>query len=458
MSPIKFRTVLRLEKLSKTTNEAPVCLRITQDRKSTYKTLLHIPPSCWDAKGQRVIRHPNADLFNAVISRKRAEIEREACLLTLSGNEVSIGAIRNKINDHMAMDFLEYAYRHCMSLMAEKYGTYLRLRSVLNKLRGFVGAGGLPVRGITEDFIRRYEHYLSSEVGSSRNTIAMSMKFISKILGDLYRQYELDETANPFRKIKFHFEPSSRQYLLAEEVATIRDLPLKTGGALDQAREIFIFECYSGLRISDILTLRWENISPDGISVRMRKTGKVISVPLQRTVQEILARRARLRDGSENVSRCKGPDCGVCGSGGVDTSGGDCRVGGAGRAGGAGRICRSDVVGGSGVGSGLAGGFVFGYLKFDSANPGSKELTKAIGAATASINRSLKTIASMAGLSKPISTHIGRHSFATMLLTSGIDLPVIQELMGHHDVKVTQIYAKVISRRKAEAIAALDRL
>lgn len=64
----------------------------------------------------------------------------------------------------------------------------------------------------------------------------------------------------------------------------------------------------------------------------------------------------------------------------------------------------------------------------------------------------------MAGLSKPISTHIGRHSFATMLLTSGIDLPVIQELMGHHDVKVTQIYAKVISRRKAEAIDALDRL
>lgn len=118
MSPFKFRTVLRLEKLSKTTNEAPVCLRITKDRKSTYKTLFHVSPACWDAKGQRVIRHPNADLFNAVISRKRAEIEREACLL------------------------------------AEKYGTYLRLRSVLNKLRGFVGSGGLPVRDITEDFIR----------------------------------------------------------------------------------------------------------------------------------------------------------------------------------------------------------------------------------------------------------------------------------------------------------------
>ena len=38
--------------------------------------------------------------------------------------------------------------------MAEKYGTYLRIRSVRNKLRGFVGAGGLPVRDISEDFIR----------------------------------------------------------------------------------------------------------------------------------------------------------------------------------------------------------------------------------------------------------------------------------------------------------------
>ena len=72
------------------------------------------------------------------------------------------------------------------------------------------------------------------------------------------------------------------------------------------------------------------------------------------------------------------------------------------------------------------------------------------------INKRIKRIAKLAGINKTISTHIGRHSFATMLLTNKVDLPVIQELLGHHDVKVTQIYAKVVSKRKEEAINALN--
>lgn len=399
MSTIKFKAVLRLEKLSKKTNEAPVCLRITKDRKTTYKTLIHVAPEFWNAQRQCVVRHPNADVLNAVISHRRGKIEKDTWMLTLSHEDVSIKTIRNKLNDHLSLDFFDYADRYCRSLMAEKYGTYQRLRSVLNKLHGFARNAPLPIRDITEDFIRRYEHYLTTVVGNSRNTIAMSMKYIAKILGDIYRTYDLDESSNPFRKLKFHFEPSSRQYLLAEEVASIRDLDLKPGSPLDNAREVFIFECYSGLRISDILTLRWENVTEEGISIRMRKTGKVISVPLQKNVKEMLQKHA-----SEG------------------------------------------------------GNFVFGYLKSMSSDPTSKQETRAIGVATASINKSLKTIARLAGITKPLSTHIGRHSFATMLLSSGIDLPVIQELMGHHDVKVTQIYAKVISRRKTEAIDALNRL
>lgn len=87
MSTIKSKTVLRLEKLSKKTNEAPVCLRITKDRKSTYKTLLNVSPSCWDAKGrdraeggipviQELMGHHDVkvtQIYAKVISRRKAE-------------------------------------------------------------------------------------------------------------------------------------------------------------------------------------------------------------------------------------------------------------------------------------------------------------------------------------------------------------------------------------------------
>jgi hypothetical protein len=76
MSTVKFKTVIRLDKLSKSTNEVPVCLRITKDRKTTYKTLIHVHPRCWNSKEQCVVHHKNADILNAIISQKRAQIER----------------------------------------------------------------------------------------------------------------------------------------------------------------------------------------------------------------------------------------------------------------------------------------------------------------------------------------------------------------------------------------------
>jgi integrase len=70
-------------------------------------------------------------------------------------------------------------------------------------------------------------------------------------------------------------------------------------------------------------------------------------------------------------------------------------------------------------------------------------------------NRYLSRWATTAGLDKHVTSHVARHTFATMLVTEGVDLYAVQHLLGHRDVKVTQQYAKLVDQRKVDAIMSL---
>lgn len=74
------------------------------------------------------------------------------------------------------------------------------------------------------------------------------------------------------------------------------------------------------------------------------------------------------------------------------------------------------------------------------------------------INKAIKSAARKAGLTKRISAHTLRHSFATHLLQRGTDIRTIQALLGHNDVSTTMIYTHVLQQGGHGVISPLDDL
>ena len=66
------------------------------------------------------------------------------------------------------------------------------------------------------------------------------------------------------------------------------------------------------------------------------------------------------------------------------------------------------------------------------------------------MNAYLKEIADVCWITKNLTMHTARHTFATYMLTKGVPIETVAKLLGHKDLKTTQIYAKIIDSKVAD--------
>ena len=86
------------------------------------------------------------------------------------------------------------------------------------------------------------------------------------------------------------------------------------------------------------------------------------------------------------------------------------------------------------------------------------ELLFVLPTSDATINYHIKKWMKKAEINKKISFHCSRHTFATMMITLGADIFTTSKLLGHANITTTQIYSKIIDKKKVEAVNLVDNL
>ena len=72
------------------------------------------------------------------------------------------------------------------------------------------------------------------------------------------------------------------------------------------------------------------------------------------------------------------------------------------------------------------------------------------------LQKAVKRAARNAGIDKRVTCHTLRHSFATAMLENGITIRMLQELMGHADVKTTELYMHIMDKDISQLTSPLD--
>ena len=310
--------------------------------------------------------------------------------------------IKNTLMGQSSESFLKYFDLHLNTLEKNgKISTLGKAKSAYTKLKVFLGTRDMLFDEVTVTFLKQYEAYLRDELGNSVNTIHSNLKIFRKLINEAVREDLISSARDPFRKFKMKLEKTTKSYLTEDELEMLWALPLKEGGKLWDHRNMFVFAAYAGgLRISDLLRLKWSNFSGTHIRTTMQKTKDAVAVKLPTRALEIL--QLYRRD---------------------DTK-------------------QSD--------------YIFPILRADVDYSDPRTLHNGISSATAYASRNVKIIARRAGIEKSISFHSSRHTFSSRALSKGVPIEHVSKLMGHHSINTTQIYAKIVSSKLDEAMDALN--
>jgi integrase len=366
----------------------PIVLRIIKDRKPRYIYIDWVFEKDWDSKKLRVkTSHPNSKRLNNLILKKIVEaedliLESESLKKEYSSRQIS-KMIKGKRKN---MTFFKLAEEYLDEL--QKSGKFTRHSADsgrINRFREFLGDQDIGFHEIDEALLRKLKIYLISNNGVSERTVMNNFVMIRTLFNRAISEGIVEQKYYPFgkSKIRIKYPDTSKIGLSKDEMERIENLVLKENSAVWHTRNVFLFSFYlAGIRVSDVLRMKWNDILGDRLQYKMGKNSKIDSLKLPEKVKTILS--------------CYESD----------------------------KQSLSD--------------FIFPELK--KAESGNlKDIHIKIRTANKKFNNYLKKIADLAEIDKKITMHISRHSFGN-IAGDKVSPQMLQKLYRHSSLSTTMGY------------------
>lgn len=386
---ISIVPVLRTDKTRKD-GTAPIHIRVTQNRKSRFiGTGITLPPNAWNTDNQRVKSNkPSHQDIQLKIDNQVAELHRRIRKLEALEIDVTLDNLLEtngrKINCTIG-ECLDSTITRLESL--GKYGSASKHRSLRSRLSQYRSLN-IRMNEIDLTFLRDFEFFLR-KIGNTNNSIATKFAIFKAAYNKALSEGLFIQKSNPFSKYKVGslWTKTRKRAITKEDVQRLAELEIERESRFsyqDFARDIFLFSYYTaGINFTDIASLRYCDIINGRISYSRNKTQKLLSFRLMSKAVEIIEKYSHAEHNYDD--------------------------------------------------------YIFPILdKRIHISP--QQIFNRTHKSLQKVNRELKVLGEMIGLQIPLTTYVARHTYATVLKRSGVNLAIISESLGHSDLSTTQIY------------------
>ena len=255
-------------------------------------TNIRLQPDEWDAIGEQVVVSvADKSIIQNRIDSDIALLKRIVKDLDGSGVTYSVGDIIKRYKSPECHVFVLDFMKNQIRLMrnANRLGTALNYEKTMKNFAEFLGGVNLPFSAMTEQLIADYNAFLVQR-GMVRNSISFYMRIMRAVYNKALRQ-KLVEQSHPFTEVYTGIDRTRKRAVSESVISQLYKLKLTEDTPLALARDIFIFSyCTRGMAFVDIAYLKKENIQNGVICYARRKTGQLLSVRIEPSIQRIIDR------------------------------------------------------------------------------------------------------------------------------------------------------------------------
>ena len=254
-------------------------------KKKYFSTKVYLRPDQWDAKKLLVKNHPNADALNRLIYEFMAMIEKRELELWQQGKPITLEILKEMLSEQQEQEdkssFIPF-FKHEVMTSNLKESTKRNHLSTLALLQDF--KKNVTFSDLTFEFVSSFEYFLQSK-GYHTNTIAKHMKHLKRHINVAINKEYMDIQKYAFRKYKIKTVENGHTHLAPEELEKMETLQL-TGRYIKYQKTLdaFLFCCYAGMRYSDFVNMKPENIvemhQETWLIYKSIKTGTEVRLPL----------------------------------------------------------------------------------------------------------------------------------------------------------------------------------